>query len=456
VLKVETQPNEDRTLTLKVEVSEDRVKPALEVAARQLSKRYPLPGFRPGKAPLAAVRRQFGEQALYEIALDELGPKLYEEALDQEKIEAYAPGALTDLKLSPMVLTFTVPLKPEVELGDYRAVRVEFAPPVIADEEQTRVLENLRERQAVLEPVERPAQLGDSVTLDINGFLNEGLNPSDFLLADKDVNTQLDANVEWPMKGFSEQILGLKVGETKKFDLAFPEEYANEALRGQPAHWEVTVKEVKSKTVPEWNDELAKSLGEYESLDDLRTKVRQDLENQAKRASDREYGDKVLNQVVAGAKVTYPPVLIEQEMDDILHNLDHRLRDQGLTLEDYLKIEKKTREAFREEQKPNAEERLKRALVLGKLVDLEGIDLQPEDVVSRIDELSAMWGERADEMRQALNVDATRRSLTVDMLTERAMQRLMAIARGEEVPAPAVAAAPIVESPAAESSGDNA
>ncbi len=257
------------------------------------------------------------------------------------------------------------------------------------------------------------------------------------------------------MKGFSDQVVGLKTGETKKFDLAFPEDYANEALRGQPAHWEVSVKEVKSKTLPEWNDDLAKSLGEYESLDDLRTKVRQDLENQAKRASDREYGDKVLNQVVAGATVTYPPVLIEQEMDDILHNLDHRLRDQGLTLEDYLKIEKKSREEFREEQKPNAEERLKRALVLGKLVELEGIDLQPDDVVGRIEQLSAMWGERADEMRKALNVDATRRSLTVDMLTERAMQRLMAIARGETVPDLAPAA-PAVETPAPEQSDENA
>ena len=437
---------------MKVEVSEDRVKPALEAAARQLSKRYPLPGFRPGKAPLAAVRRQFGEQALYEIALDELGPKIYEEALDQEKIEAYAPGALTDLKLSPMLLTFTVPLKPEVKLSDYRAVRVDYAAPAVSEEEQNRVLEGLRERQAVLEPVDREAALGDMVSLDINGFLNEGLNPSDFLLADKDVSTQLDANADWPMKGFAEQVVGLKTGDTKKFDLAFPEDYANETLRGKPAHWEVTVKEVKSKTVPEWNDDLAKSLGEYESLEDLRTKVREDLQNQAKRSSDREYGETVLNKIVEGATVTYPPVLIEQEMDDILHNLDHRLRDQGLTLEDYLKIEKKSREEFRAEQKPNAEERLKRALVLGKLVEVEGIDLQPEDVVGRIDQLSAMWGERADEMRKALNAEETRRSLTVDMLTERAMQRIMAIARGEQVPdpAPIPAPAPVAEAPAAD------
>jgi len=157
VLKIETQTNDDRTLNLTVEVSDDRVQPALQAAARQISKRYPVPGFRPGKAPLQHVLRQFGEQAVYEMAVEELGQKVYEEALDQEKIEAYGPGALQDMQLKPLVLKFSVPLKPEVDLGDYRALRVPYEAPVVKDEDVQRVLDTLRERQAVLEPVERPA-----------------------------------------------------------------------------------------------------------------------------------------------------------------------------------------------------------------------------------------------------------------------------------------------------------
>jgi trigger factor len=422
-------------MTMTVEVAEARVKPALESAARQLSKRYPIQGFRPGKAPLSMVVRTYGEQAVYEIAIDDLGPKIYEEALSQAKVEPYAAGSLTDLQLKPMLLTFTVPLKPEVELGDYRAVRAPYTAPVVSDEDVQKVMDSLRERQATLEPVDRPAQLGDQVVVDINGFLNEGLNPSDFLLADKDVNLTLDAASEWPMPGFMPELVGLAKDGSKKFDLSFADDYANETLRGQAAHWEVTVKEIKARNLPEWNDELAKQVGEYASLEDLKAKVTDDLTNRARRDSDRAYGDEVLNRVVEGATVVYPPLLLEQELDDILQDLDNRLRGQGLTLDDYLKIEKKTRDQLREDNKEMAQGRLKRALVLGRIVEQEGIDLQPAEVVERIEMMSNLWGERADEMRTALSTDAARRSLTVDMLSDRAMQRLMAIARGEEVPA---------------------
>lgn len=435
MIKVETQTHDDRTMTMTVEVADERVKPALEGAARQLSKRYPIQGFRPGKAPLSMVLRTYGEQALYEIALDDLGPKVYEEALGQIKIEPYAAGSLTDLQLKPMLLTFTVPLKPKVELGDYRAVRAPYTAPVVSDEDVQKVMDSLRERQATLEPVDRPAQLGDQVVVDINGFLNEGLNPSDFLLADKDVNLTLDVASEWPMPGFMTELAGLAKDGSKKFDLSFADDYSNETLRGQAAHWEVTVKEIKARNLPEWNDELAKQVGEAASLEDLKTKVTEDLANRARRDSDRAYGDEVLNRVVEGATVVYPPLLLEQELDDILQDLDNRLRGQGLTLDDYLKIEKKTRDQLREDNKEMAQGRLKRALVLGRIVEREGIDLQPAEVLERIEMMSNLWGERADEMRKALSTDAARRSLTVDMLSDRAMQRLMAIARGEEVPA---------------------
>lgn len=152
-MKIETQRNDDCTLALTVEVEDERVQPALRAAARDISKRYPIPGFRPGKAPYETVLRQVGEGALYEAALEKLGQKVYEEALDQEKIEAFAPGSLEDVQLKPMVLKFAVPLKPEVNLGDYRALRAEYTPPTVSDEALNEALEQLRERQAVLEPV---------------------------------------------------------------------------------------------------------------------------------------------------------------------------------------------------------------------------------------------------------------------------------------------------------------
>ena len=436
VLKIETQTNDDRTLKMTVEVPDERIKPALQSAARQLSKRYPIPGFRPGKAPYEHVLRQFGERALYDVAMDDLGQKVYEEALDQEKIEAYGPGALEDMQLKPLVLKFTVPLKPEVDMGDYHALRVPYEAPTVADDEVQRVMETLRERQAILEPVERPAALGDVATLDISAFLNEGLNPSDFLMTDKDVAVQLDEQTDWPMPGFVPHIVGMTPGAAQKFDLSFAADYANESLRGQLAHFEVTVKEVKSRSLPEWNDDLAKEVGEFQTLDELRARVRADLQQQAERAAEREYSDKVLSQLVEQTQVKYPPVLLEQEIDDLLGDLDNRLREQKLTLDDYLKIEGKTREQLRDENRPRAEARLKRALVLGRIVEHENLDIQPEEVASEIDRMSTALGEQATRVAGFLNTDRARQSLTIDLLTSKAIQRLAAIARGE-APAPA-------------------
>lgn len=435
MLKIDTHTHEDRTLHMTVEVPEERVQPALKKAARELSKRYPVPGFRPGKAPYEHIVRQFGERAVYEVAMDDLSQSVYQEALDQEKIEAYGAASLNEFELKPMVLKFTVPLKPIVEMGDYRALRVPYDAPAVPEEEFERVLESLRDRQAVLEPVERAAALGDVATLDINSFINDGLNPSDFLMTDKDVALQLDENADWPMPGFVPQVVGMAANDERKFDLTFPTDYANESLRGQVAHFEVTCREVKQRTLPEWNDDLAKEIGDFQTLDELKVRVREDLQKQAERSTLREYQDKVLNQLVEQATVQYPPALLETEVDDLIEDLDSRLREQRLTLEDYLKIEGKSLEQAREDFKPRAEQRLKRALILGRLVEAEKLDVQPEEVVEQIEQSSGLWGEQAGRVREFLTSDKGRRSLVVDMLTTKAIARLTAIARGEAVPA---------------------
>ncbi len=453
-MKVETQTQDNRTLNLTVEVDDERVQPALRAAARRIAKQVKIPGFRPGKAPYEMVVRHVGENNIYSEALEDLGQKVYQEALEQESIDAFGPGELADIQLKPMVLKFTVPLRPEIDLGDYRAnLRVAYTPPAISDESLEQALERLRERHAELAPVERPAQMGDVATLDAKGYLHAGENPSDFLLADKDVALLLDEKAEWPMPGFAAQLVALSAGESKTFDLTFPADYANESLRGEMAHFEVTVKEVKQRTLPEWSDELAKAIdSDHENLESLRAAVRQELVQQAEADTRRQYADEVVKQLVDQASVAYPPVLLEHELDDYLEDLDRRLHEQRLTLDDYLKIEKKTREAFREELRPQAEARLKRTLVLGKVIDLEQLDVSADEISSHIDRVSAPWGERSAEVQAALGTDQGRRMISMDMLTDKAIDRLMAIARGDEVPPlPAAGSQPAAEAqPAAE------
>ena len=434
-MKVETQPHDDRTLTLTVEVDDERVLPALRAAARRLAKQYRIAGFRPGKAPYETILRHLGENAVYNEALEDLGQKVYQEALDQEKIDPLAPGELADIQLKPMVLKFMVPLRPEVDLGDYHALRVPYAPPSVEDEAVQASLEQLREHQSILEPVDRPAELGDVVTLDAKGFLHEGENPSDFLLADQDVAMLLDEKADWPVPGFAPQVVGMRAEEERKFDLTFADDYANTSLRGEVAHFEVRCKEVKSRTLPEWSDDLAREIGEYESLDVLRARVRAELQQQADRGADREYADQVLNQLVEQASVQYPPLLLETELDDYLADLDRRLHEQNLTLDDYLKIGNKSKEQFREEVTPEARRRLKRSLVLSKVAELEKLEVSADEVSRQIDQLSLTWGERTQDMRQALSSERGRRLVTLDLLTDKTVQRLAQLARGGDAAA---------------------
>ena len=433
-MKIETQAEENRTLTLTVEVEDALVQPALRSAARRISKDYRIPGFRPGKAPYEVILRHYGEKALYQAAIDDLSQKVYKDMLDQEKIDPIGPGEMDIVELKPMKLKFVVPLRPEVELGDYRSLRLEYAAPAADEAAVEHELQHLREHQAVLEPVERPAQMGDVVTLDAKAFMNDGENPSDFLLADQDVALVLEEKSEWPMPGFTPLVLGIAAGEERKFDLAFPDDYANESLRSKVAHFEVKAKEVKLRTLPEWDDELAKSFGEYENLEALRASVRAQLVDAARRGLDRDYSQKVVDQLVEQATVKFPPMMLESELDDYVKDFDRRLREQKLTLEDYLKIEKKTADEFRVEVRPQAEARLKRALVLGKVVQRESLQIEPGAIEARITELSTPWGDRAAEMRKMLSSDESREMLAIDLLTDKAVERLGAIARGEPVP----------------------
>ncbi len=443
-MKIETLRNEDCTATLTVEVDAERVQAALRVAARQVARRYNFPGFRPGKAPYETVLRHVGEKALYEVALEDLGQKIYEEALDQEKLEVSAPGALVDAQMEPaMVLKFNVPLKPDVDLGDYRALRLPYSAAVVDDAAVDKVLEDLRERQAVVEPVERPAEMGDVATCDVKAFINQGENPSDYLMADKDLALTLAENgADAELPGLERQLVGVRAGDEKKFDLTFPEDYTNSSLRGQVAHVEVKVTEVKHRTLPEWNDELAKAVGDFETVAELQQRVRADLQAQAERETNQRYADQVMDQLVAQAAIKYPPVLLDNQLDAMMEDLEQNLQQrEHLKLEDYLKIKGQTLEEFRNENRPRAEASLKRSLVLSKVIDAEDLSVEADEVESRMSVLEAQLGGREMDkaLRQAIASDRLRSSMALDLLTDKVYERLVALAKGEAVPLPAAA-----------------
>jgi trigger factor len=431
-LKIETEHLEDRQVQLTVELDDDRLIGAMRSAAKRLGKNSKIAGFRPGKAPYEVLLRKFGEEVIFEEALESLGQELYREALEKSEIDPFAPGLMEEVvSREPLTLRYTVPLAPEVELGPYKEIRMAYEEPEINDEAVDQVMENLRERQALIEPVERPAAMGDVVVVDIHATMIHDEDDDETLLDDKGVSILIDEETNWPIPGISDFLIGLEAGNEKNFEYSFPEDYANESMRGERATFEIICLEVKSRFVPEWTDNLAKSIGDYESLLDLRLSVRNDLTEEATRQAESNHGRAIVDKLVEGATVNYPPILLQQELSDMVKELEDRLRMQNLSLEDYLKIESKAEEELLEELKPAAEERLKRALVLGELVSVENIEVKDADVDEEIDRFMERFEDKSDKTRQLFNTPESRRRIALDLLSDKAVKRLIAIAAGD-------------------------
>ncbi|MGH2606703.1 MAG: trigger factor [Anaerolineales bacterium] len=431
-MKIETQDLQDRQLQLTVEVPDDRVQAAMRAAARRLSAQSKIPGFRPGKAPYAVIVQKYGEEAVFEEALDPLGQEVYRQALERTEVEASAPGSLDEVvSRSPLVLRYTVPLAPQIDLGGYRDLRLPYDEPQVTEEAVDAFLEDLRQAQAIIEPVERAAAMEDVVIVDARGELLEPeASGPPVLMQEKAVSVLVAEKTSWPVPGVADHLVGARAGEEKTFAYTFPPDYSNESLRGRPAQFHLRVLEVKSRTVPDWSDDLARTVGEFHDLADLRAKVRQSLEAQAGRQAEEDYGRKVVDRVVEGARVTFPPALVGPEVDDLIQELDRRLRDQKLSLPDYLKIEKKSLADLRTELEPRARARLVRALVLSQVIENEHIEVSDEDIAAEVTRLSEPWRDSA-EVRRVLENPAGRRRIALDLLSQKAVQRLVAIARGE-------------------------
>ncbi len=432
-MNVKTQDLENRQVEMTVEVSEDRLQTAMQSAARRLSKNTNIPGFRPGKAPYEVIVNKFGQEAIFEEALDGLGQEMYREAIQESELEPYAPGTLEEIvSQDPLVLRFSVPLEPNVKLGNYRKIRVPYEAPEVNDEEFDKVMEEIRQSRALIEPVDRAAEMSDVVIIDVNSELKEPEDGEDSSILDmKGTEILLIEKTQWPIAGIAEHLVGIKAEQEIEFDAVFPEDYPVETLRQQEATFQVKCLEVKSRHIPEWSDDLAQSIGEFNDLLDLRLKLRENLEHSAKQEKESEYTEKVMETLVEKATFEYPPILLEEGIDEMVTEWSKSLSSQNMTLEDYLKIEGKTLADLREELLPQAQNRLLKALVLGKIVEEEKLEVDEKEIDEQIERMVQPFKEQAGEFRKVLDHPEGRRRIRLDLLTEKAFQRIIAIAKGE-------------------------
>ncbi len=427
MLKVTTDTLENCEVLMTVEVDEQQTDKLLKAAAQRISKQVKIPGFRPGKAPYRLVFQRFGEELVRDEVMEDLSQSVFKQALEQADLEPYAPASLEEVDWDPLVMKVRVPIAPVVELGPYRAMRMEVEPVEVSQEEIADALEELQTDYAVLNPVERPAQLGDLVTMAIQERAGD-----EILAGDESVEYELaEVDEDSAEPDLTTPLIGLSDGDEKEFAVTYPET-ADSRFAGRDVTVSVKVHSVKERELYPLDDDFAQTVGDFDTLEQLREKLAEDILREKEQDADRELGQEALQQLIAGAeRLEWPKVVEEEEIDQVLEEQDRRLQKDGLSLDTYLSMQKKTHEQLREEFRPAVQERLRRAMVLGKLIELEDLSLAGHEVTGRIDLLSALAGERGAELREALATPDSVKHIANDLLTSKALDRLVQIVKGE-------------------------
>lgn len=463
-MNIQTERLENHTARFTVEIEPKQWETAKKNAASEISKQIRVKGFRKGKAPYSVVVRTVGEATIIEEAMEKLGNEVYGEVIQSSEYEPYAPGNLEDFQLEPQpTYVFTVPLVPEIELGDYREVRLDYEAPEVTEKDVDLAMRQQQQQQADVEDSTDPIQSGDRVTIDIESEFADGEEPStddddadetsdDAEDADDDIpykgatfihqhdaTLNLDPENEPVLPGFIEAMAGAKVDETVEFDLTVPadDEDYREGVRGRKVHFEITVKAVQNVSLPELNDELAAKITESEdeplTLEALRERTREQLVEQAERNTNNAYADKVLDEIAKGATLSYPEVMVVDRIHEMIQDLDRNLQQQGMDLETYQKVMGITHEDLHDQYEDDAVKSLERSLVLGEVLVKEEVQVTADDVEAEINKTLAQFGDQADMFRQFFDNEQQRSSIANNILYERVMNRLAKIGKGESL-----------------------
>lgn len=438
-MNIDKQIQEDHQARLIVNVDPDRLETAKRRAARKLSERGKIPGFRPGKAPYEMIRRQYGDEAIYERAVDLLVDELYPEVLKEADIKPAAAGSLENIEgTETPKFTFLVPLMPDVELGNYHTVRLPYEFNEPGPEKLDEAIEELRQMYGTTETVERAVEEGDYVLVDVKSGTGS-LNRNGAAV----VVRKTDQENEWPFPGFARGLLGLSSGDSKKLSHTFPKDFPDGALAGQSAEVEALIKTVRAVTLPEVNDDFAKMVGQFEDVAGLKEALSKDIVERARADYDDEYYARLIDTIKEGASIKYAPQTLAHEAEHVIEDLQQRLGQQGLDLETYYKMRQTDAAKFLEEEaKPVAAKRLERSLILDEVARRE--DIQVEDSAldqeftqtltslqrQGVDLANVRGGKKGQQqLAQAVAMESASR-----LLTRRTLDRLRAIATGDLQP----------------------
>ena len=416
-MKVTVENGENQQVTLTIEVEAAEVNKAVDQACKRLANRVSIPGFRKGKAPRMIVERHVGKDAVLQEAFDIVAPKALSKAFDEQKIDPVTRPSVDIETLEEgkdLVFKATVTPRPEVKLGDYKGLNVPKNEVNITDEDVEKQLKTFQDRQGKLVDAPEGAEVKDG---DFKGFVDgEAFDGGE----GKDYPLQIGSNSFIP--GFEDQLVGAKIGEERDVNVKFPEEYHAKELAGKDATFKCTIRSIKTKELPAIDDELAKKVSKFETLDELKADIRKNLEENAERTAENDQKSAAIEMATNNITVDIPAVMIDNRVTAMIQEMAMRLEQQGMKLEQYLQYAGTDIAKLREQYRETAEKNVKTDLMLEEVAKAEDIKVEAKDLDEEVAAMAAAYGATPQQVQKIIKEQGRIGDLAASVLRKKTAQ----------------------------------
>ncbi|EJP6473665.1 trigger factor [Clostridium sporogenes] len=423
-MNVKVENIEKNIVKLEITVDSEKFNEAVKKSFKKNAKRFNVPGFRKGKAPLNIIKKYYGEGVLFEDAINFCCEDTYPKAIEENNIKPVDYPQIDVVQIGEgkdFIYTAEITTVPEVKLGEYKGVEVKKVSYEVEDEAVENELKSMQEKNArVSLKEEGEIEKGNIAIIDFKGYVDgeafEGGEAKDY---------ELEIGSGTFIGDFEDQLVGLKKDESKKVDVSFPEEYGREDLNGKPATFEVTVKDIKIKELPALDDEFAKEVSEFDTLEELKSDIKDRMKKELSEKAKAEYEEAVVEKVAANAEIDIPKVMIEKEIDNMVKDLEMRLKYQGLDLKSYYEFTNSSEEKVKEYMRETAEKRVKTDLIMQEIAKVEDIKATEEELKEKAMEVAKQYGQKDVEKTAELIVNAQKAYLEIDIVNGKVLDLLV-------------------------------
>lgn len=422
-MSVQVENLEKNMAKLTITVSADKFEKAMQEAYKKQKSRIHIPGFRKGKVPRAMIEKAYGPEVFYDDAANIVINEEYPQAMDESGLEIVSRPNIEVTQIekgNEFIFTAEVAVRPDVVLGEYKGVTVTKTEVTITDEEVDAELENTRNMQArIVDVTDRAVQDGDTVVIDFEGFVDG--KPFD---GGKGENHSLEIGSHSFIDNFEEQLIGKNAEEDVEVHVTFPEQYHAEELAGKPAVFKVKLHAIKTKEIPELNDEFVSDISEFDTLDEYKEDVKQKLLKRKEDAAKGAKEDEAIQKIIDASQMDIPEPMIDMQCESMIQEFEGRISQQGLTLGQYMQLSGSNVNRIKEQVRPEAIQRIQSSLVLEKIAKEENIEVSEEEINEQIEKMASVYGMPGEKMKEFLS-DEDKENLERNLAIEKAVDIIM-------------------------------